>query len=220
MTRKQNKPVKDLAPNGMREQVALAASRAWQEPTSVIWLGRAYRCRIRFEVSGLRSDGTVLGEHRVRWFFARLPWGLAMTLGYTVTVLCSVFWVLIQYFLTEMIFGPMTGGGKATALNWRRKATIRGGAPFVGSAAAGRLLTRKRGHLWLVFAPHGVAFTHVVQGRQEVLWSDNSRGGPRFAMNRAVVYWQDNSVIEVPWPGRKPQPAGTYSAAEQPTWPT
>lgn len=69
----QRKPSRDSAPAGMREQVRVAASQAWQRPVEPIYLGRASRVKVQYLVPTLRRDGTLRGHQRARRFFTQLP---------------------------------------------------------------------------------------------------------------------------------------------------
>jgi hypothetical protein len=64
-----------------------------------------------------------------------------------------------------------------------------------------------------VFSHHGTAFTQVVSGRQEVLWTDNSPSRPLFVLEQLKLCWPDGSTIAVARPRHRPQPLGPYPVA-------
>lgn len=187
---------KDPAPAGMRDQVRQAATQSWREQASALYLGRAVRTRVRFEAPNLRRDGTVPGEHPVGRFFR----GIGVGVFYVVTAVFLVIWIAIQFVANAVIGGTGADIGGGGITGWRRTITVKAKAPDAGAVAAGRALARRRGHLWLVASAHGAAFTQVVDGQQEVLWSVNGPGKPVLAIKQAQLRFPDASTIELAWP--------------------
>lgn len=187
---------KDPAPAGMRDQVRQTASQSWREQASALYLGRAVRTRVKFEVPNLRRDGTVPGQQSVGRFFRNVGVGVL----YVVTAVFLVIWIAIQFVATAVIGGTGTDIGGGGITGWRRTITVKGNSPETGAVAAGRALARRRGHLWLVASAHGAAFTQVADGQQEVLWSVNGPGKPVLAIKQAQLRFPDASTIELAWP--------------------
>lgn len=60
-------------PDDPRERVRCASAQAWREPVSVLHLGRGRQIALRFDVEGLRRDGTRKGEESVHRFLPSCP---------------------------------------------------------------------------------------------------------------------------------------------------
>jgi hypothetical protein len=187
----------------MRDGVSRAAAQAWREPVSSLYLGRAVRVKIRFEVPGLRGDGTPKGEYPVARFFIKLPQRFLLVLGIVLTVIFALAWLAIQILADTILFGGGPANEDGPTVVYRRALTVKAGSPATGAAAAGRALARKRGHLWLVTSPHGAAFTCVADGRSEVLWAVNGPGHPVLAVKQRELRFPDSSMITLTWRGGK-----------------
>ena len=177
----------------MRDQVAGAAAQAWRQPVVAHYIGRSVRTKVRFEVPGLRRDGTPRGQAPVGRFFRKLPGRVLLVVGFLLTGVFVLIWLAIQIATdsTEINSG-------VTA--WRRKITVTGAAPTVEAAWAGQALSRGRGHLWLVTGPSTVALVRFDNGQQQVLWTSAARPRPAFSPKESELRWPDNSTIRLAWP--------------------
>jgi hypothetical protein len=184
----------------MRDQVAGAAAQAWRQPMVAHYLGRSVRTKVRFEVPGLRRDGTPRGQDSVGRFFVKLPGRVLLFVGFLLTAVFVLIWLAVQMVLNELLDGTDLNLG---VTGWRRKITATGAAPTVEAAWAALALSRGRGHLWLVTGPSTVAFARFENGRQELLWTSVGRPCPTFSVKQSELRWPDNSTIRLKRPRRE-----------------
>lgn len=194
-------PVRDPAPAGMRDAIRQGAEQAWREPVSVVYLGRAARIRVKFTVPGLRGDGTVKGEHPWQRVFTKLPVWTVMFLAYLVSFVFLLIWIAIQMVIIAVLNDQSTPEGKL--VRWQRKIEVKAGSQQAAALAVGRALARKRGHLWLVVASRGVAFTQLADGRQDVLWSGTAPVAPAYRPGEHDLAWPDGSSVQLALPKRE-----------------
>ncbi|HEY0806629.1 MAG TPA: hypothetical protein VGD84_16265 [Pseudonocardiaceae bacterium] len=187
---------RDPAPAGMRDQVVGAAAQAWQQSVVAHYIGRSVRTKVRFDVPGLRADGTPRGQDPVGRFFVKLPVRVLLTVGFLVTAVFVLIWLVIQ-----MVTNSTEINAGVTA--WRRKITVIGAAPVAEAVWPGQALARGRGHLWLVTGPSTMAFVRFADGRQDVLWSSAGRPRPTFSPKKSELRWPDDSTIKLAWPRRE-----------------
>lgn len=191
-----SKPARDPAPAGMREQIRMAASQAWQQPVEPLYLGRAARIKVRFDVPGLRRNGTVLGQQRTRQFFAVL-------LRVTFYLMLGVFFII--WFGIQVVINIMLDSGNFTigflgAPHWKRRLEVMATQPTEFAVPVGRALARARGHVWLVIGPTAAAVTQVVAGNQTVLSAANGPAHPVLELPRYQLYWPDRSILRFKLP--------------------
>lgn len=196
-----SRKTRDPAPAGMRDDISRAAAQAWREPVSSLYLGRAVRVKIKFEVPGLRGDGTIRGEHPVARFFRKLPLRILLVFGAVLTVIFALAWFAINVVLDILL--DSQGMEDMPTVVYRRALVVKAGSPAMAAVSAGRALAGRRGHLWLVVSPHGAAFTCVADGRSEVLWTVNGPGHPVLAVKQRELRFPDSSMITLAWPGGK-----------------
>lgn len=196
-----NDPVRDPAPAGMREAVRQGAAQAWRDQVSVVYLGRASRFRVKFTVPGLRGDGTVKGDRPWQRFFTKLPVWTVLFVAYVVSFVFMVIWFLIQFVIIAALNDQSTP--QSRMVRWQRKIDVTAQVPQAGAVAAGRALSRKHGHVWLVTSPRGVAFTQMANGRQDVLWTATAPAAPTYARGERELRWPDGSTVHLALPRRE-----------------
>lgn len=198
---------RDPAPAGMRYQVSQAATSAWRESVFALYLGRARRTGIRFEVPTLRRDGTPKGERPMRRFLTKLPSRIVgFLVGITLGPLVLI-WIVVQGGLDNLyeLFTADTRNAPLIGLppDIGRTITVTAAAPSVAAVAVAWALTRRRGHLWLVLSAHSVALIQVMDGRQEVLSTMTGRERPVLATQQVTLRWADASTMTFDLPSRE-----------------
>ena len=188
-------PPKDPAPAGMRDRLRYSAGQAWRAETSAVYLGRAWRLKVRFKVPGLRADGTVKGEHSVRWFFTRLIVGVVSCVIVVSTIVFLLIWIAIQ-----IVTLFMEGDPEGISVGLHRHVTVTAPTPAGQAVLAGRGLARSRGDVWVVGSAHSAAVVQVVRGREEAAWMGAGAGYPMFAIQEQALYWSDTSGIALELP--------------------
>lgn len=195
------KPVRDPAPAGMRAQIRQGAEQAWREPVAVVYLGRAARFRVKFTVPGLRGDGTVKGDHPWQRLFTKLPVWTVLFLAYLISFVFMVLWFAIQFVIIAALNDQSTPESKL--VRWQRRLDVKAGSPQAGAVVAGRALGAKRGHVWLVASPRGIAFTQSADGRQDVLWTGTAPSAPVYRPGDPDLTWPDGSTLHLALPKRE-----------------
>jgi hypothetical protein len=175
----------------MRDQIRSAASQAWQRPAESLYLGRASRIKMRYEVPTLRHDGTVRGHQRARGFFTRLP----LVIFYLIFGIFVIIWYLAQLIILGLL-GMDNGGGDFYGLpRWKLRFNVKAAALDGLAVPAGHALAHASGDVWLVIGPTAAAFTQAVDGYQTVLWTENGPRHPVLAIKQNELRWPDGSTM-------------------------
>ncbi|MEY7973720.1 hypothetical protein AB8O38_17120 [Saccharomonospora xinjiangensis] len=166
---------------GHRERVERLLCARWREPVLALRLGKA--SGLGFDVPGLRPDGTVEGEQRVRQFFRNLGRGVAYAVG-------------------SVLFLASSGGGSRTS--FRRQVHVKGPAGALALAAVEPFSAAKAP--WLVCSAAGGASGAAAPPRAEaadapeprVLWEARRPEAPELRPRSRTLTWRDGSSFTFP----------------------